>query len=151
MNTASRTKKEDGMSASELLIPAAIGAGVAAAAALVLIFIVGAIVYSTSDPNKLVTGASIGILAAVSFAAGFIGSKKSGAFLPGVIGGAVFALIIFIASLISGSDSVIPTPYSYLVRLGGLALSALGALIASRQGHGRRLSSSPRKPKIKKL
>ena len=139
------------MSASELLIPAAIGVGVAAAAAVVLILIVGAIVYSTSDPNKLVAGASLGILAAVSFAAGFVGSKKGGAFLPGLIGGAVFAIIVLIASLISGSDGIVPAPYSYLVRLGAFALSALGAYLASRSGHGRRFASSPRKPKIKKL
>ena len=149
MNTAKSNRNEDGMSPAEVMIPAAVGVGIAAAAAAALIFIVGAIVYSTSDPNKLVTPAALFILAAASFLAGFISSKKSRAFLPGLIAGTALMLLIFAASLISGGHGTIPAPYSYLVRLGAFLLSLLGAFLASRGG-GARFASSPKVPKIKK-
>ena len=149
MNTAKANRYEEGMSPAEVIIPAAVGVGIAAAAAAVLIFIVGAAVYATSDPNRFVTPSALFILAASSFVAGFVSSKKSGAFLPGLIAGTALMLLIFAASLISGGHGVIPAPYSYLVRLGGFILSILGAFLASRRG-GAKFSSSPKVPKIKK-
>ena len=152
MNTAARTNNEDGISTAELIVPSVIGVVIGVAVAAVLLFIVGAIVYSTSDPNKLVTAASMLILAVSSFAAGFAGSKKGSSLLPGIIAGAVFALVTLTASLISGGDgAAIPAPYSYLVRFGAFAVSTLGAYLASRGDGGRRFASSPRKPKIKKM
>lgn len=150
MNTAFRNKNEDGPSPAELIIPAAIGVGVAIAAAAVLIFIIGAIVYSTADPNSLVTTVSVGIFAFASFLAGFTASKKSGAFLPGLFAGLALTLILWASSLISGGHGEIAAPYSYLVRLGGFLLALLGAYLAARHGHGNKLASSPKMPKIKK-
>lgn len=150
MNTTVRTENKEGMSAAEIIVPSAVGVGVGAAAAAVLLFIAGAIVYATADPNKLVTAASMAVLAVSSFAAGFAGSKKGGAFLTGVISGVVFAAVMLLCSLFSDGGSI-PSPYSYLVRLGAVGISALGAYLASRSGGGRRFASSPRRPKIKKM
>lgn len=146
-----RSKNEDGVSPAELLLPALFGLGVGIALAAALLFAVGGIIYSTADPNKLVTTASMAILAVSSFAVGFAGSKKCGSFLPGLISGAAFALIVLIASFFTDGASAIPSPYSYLVRLGGLAVSALGAYLASRGRRGPRFASSPKTPKIRKM
>ena len=150
LNTFKRSGNEDGITPAELIVPAAIGVGVAIACAVVLIFIVGAIVYSTSDPNSLVTASSLVILAISSVLAGFTASKKGGSFLPGLIAGTALMLIVFAASLISGGHGAIEAPYSYLARFGGFLLSLLGAFVATRSGGNKKFSSSPRVPKIKK-
>lgn len=150
MNGALRNKNDDGFSFSELIVPALFGVGIAAATAAALVFIAGAVVYSTADPNSLVTGASLLILGIMSFVAGFAASKKGGSFLSGAIAGAALALVVFLASLISGGHGEIAAPYSYLVRLLGLVVSLLGAYLASRHGKGKRFASSPKLPKIKK-
>lgn len=150
MNFDERSKTGGGFSPSELLLPMLFGLGTGVAAAAVLLFAIGAAVYSASDPNRLVTAASMIILAVSSFGVGFAGAKKSGSALPGVIAGVLFALLVFFASLIFGGEQPsVPSPYSYLVRLGGVAVSALGAYLATRGRTGMRLSS-PRRPKIKK-
>ena len=78
---------DEGPGALEILIPAGIGLGISAAVSAALIFIVGAAIYATADPNKLVTAASLAIAAVASFTAGFAGSKRGGSFLCGVISG----------------------------------------------------------------
>lgn len=152
MNSYLRSKGEDGASPADIIVPSLFGIGIGIAVAAVLLLAVGAIVYSTADPNKLLTAASMAILAASSFAVGFAGSKKSGTFLPGLIAGAVFALCLFAASLATESGApAIPSPHSYLVRLGGIAVSALGAYLGSKKTRGGRFSASPKAPKIKKM
>ncbi len=149
MNTITRKSTEEGPGISELLIPAGVGLGVAAAVSAALIFIVGAAIYATSDPNKLVTAGSLAIAAVASFTAGFVGSRRGGSFVCGLISGCALALILFAASFISSGGAALPSPYSYLFRLGAFALSLLGALLASRSG-GRRMPGAPRRPKIRR-
>lgn len=149
-NAKGISKNEDGISVYEVIMPSVIGVGIAAAVAAVLLLIVGIVIYSTADPNKLVTGASLVILAVSSFAAGLSGSKKGGSFVTGLISGVTFALLLWVAALISGGEGSIDVPYSYFVRLGGLFTSVIGALLGARGGHGRRFASTPKVPKIKK-
>ena len=150
VNNADRSKSDMGLSPAEIVIPSLLGIGVGIAVSAVLLFIVGAIIYSTSDPNKLVLGASLVILGISSFVVGFAGSKRSGSLLSGFLSGLVFMFLLWTAALISGGQGSIPAPYSYLVRLGGLLVSLLGAFLASRNGRGPHFASSPKVPKIKK-
>ena len=149
MNTVLRNDRDDGIGAAEIMIPALIGLGAAAAVSVLLVFIVGAAIYATADPNKLVTAGSLLTAAAASFTAGFVGARRGRSLLCGVISGAFLAVILFAASFITSGGGALPAPYSYLFRAGAFALSVLGAFLASRLG-GKRMPGAPRVPKIKK-
>ena len=72
-----------------------------------------------------------------------------GGFVHGAAAGATFTLIVFIAAVIAGGDSVLPSPYSYICRIGAALLSLLGAYLGGRRGK-RRIGGAPRMPKIKR-
>ena len=107
-----------------VVMPTIWGAAAGIVCAVVLLFAVGFAVYSTADPNGCVPAASVAMIAASSIVAGFVGAKK-------------------------GGESVLPSPYSYICRIGAALLSLLGAYLGGRRGK-RRIGGAPRMPKIKR-
>ena len=132
-----------------VVMPTIWGAVAGIVCAVVLLFAVGFAVYSTADPNGCVPAASVAMIAASSVVAGFVGAKKGGGFVHGAAAGATFTLIVFIAAVIAGGESVLPSPYSYICRIGAALLSLIGAYLGGRHGK-RRIGGAPRMPKIKR-
>lgn len=132
------------------VLPTLWGAGAGIAASCVLLFAVGAAVYSTADPNSCLPAASAAILSLSSLTAGIAGAKIGGGFVHGAAAGALFALIVFVSALASGGEGALPPPYSYLVRAAALGISLLGAYLVSRRAGRRRIGAAPKRPKIKR-
>ena len=132
-----------------VILPTIWGAAAGLISSVILLFIIGFAVYSTADPNSGVPAASVAITVLSSVLAGFVGAKKGDGFVHGAAAGATFTMIVFITAVIAGGESVLPSPYSYIVRIGAALISLFGAYLGARRGR-RKIGGAPKKPKIKR-
>ena len=116
-----------------LLPCSAVGAAIAVLCALLLTFAVSAILYSTSDPSRLITPAAFSVLYISALAGGFAAARfnRGSALLCGLLVGAMLVVFGFTVSLpISRSlSSDYGIPVEIGLRVAVIVCSLIGAFI----------------------
>ena len=126
---------------------ALIGLAAALISVIVLSLVLTAVALGMDDPMKLLGVFALGTLFAGAFAGGIVSGMRYGDPSVGLLSGAGYCLIMWLAALISGNGgSVLMSTLVYLICV---AAAFFGSLISARRG-ARRMSPARRRRKIQR-
>ncbi|MDY3845395.1 MAG: TIGR04086 family membrane protein [Eubacteriales bacterium] len=109
----------------------------------ILILILCTVAYQTDNPNRYIRPLSYVALGASSLICGFVSSKRIGmsSLISGLIGGLVYSVIMFLASLPLENTGNHHFGISILIYVAFIVLSCVGGII----GGARKISGKRRK------